>query len=68
MATSAALLAPSVILRAKADFFSGSIATKIPSAPFLTNVFPFESLVKIEFILLLPPVISGNFTQESKIL
>ena len=68
MATSAALLAPSIILTAKADFCSGIIATKTPSAPFFTNIFPLDSLVKIEFILLLPPVISGNFTQESKIL
>ena len=68
VATSAALLAPSIILTAKADFSEGIIATKTPSAPFLTNAFPFESLVKIEFILLLPPAISGNFIQESKIL
>ena len=68
IAVSAALAAPSIILTTKADFFSGIIATKTPSAPFLTNAFPFESLVRIEFILLLPPVISGNFTQESKIL
>ena len=40
MATSAALAAPSIILTAKADFFSGIIATKTPSAPFLINAFP----------------------------
>jgi len=55
-------------LTTKADFSSGIIAIKTPSAPFLKNTFSFESLVKMEFILLLPPVISGNFTQESKIL
>ncbi len=68
IATSAALLVPSIILTTNADFISGIIATKTPSAPFLINAFPFENLVKIEFMLLLPPVISGNFTQESKIL
>ena len=68
MATSAARRVPSIILTVKADFFSGIIATKTPSAPFLKNTLPFESLVKMEFMLLLPPVISGNFTQELKIL
>ena len=68
MATSAARRVPSIILTAKADFFSGIIATKTPSAPFLKNTLPFESLVKMEFVLLLPPAISGNFIQESKIL
>ena len=68
IATSAALAAPSVILTAKADFCSGIIATKTPSAPFLKNAFPFESLVKAQLTLLDPPVISGNFTHESKIL
>ena len=68
IATSAALLAPSIIFTAKADFISGIIATKTPSAPFLKNTLPFESLVKMEFVLLLPPAISGNFIQELKIL
>jgi hypothetical protein len=55
-------------LTAKADFCSGIIATKTPSAPFLKNTFLFDSLVKMEFILLLPPAIYVNFTQELKIL
>ena len=68
IATSAALLVPSIILTAKADFCCGIIATKTPSAPFFMNTFPLESLVKIELILRLPPVIFGNFIHESKIL
>jgi len=67
-ATSAARLAPSTILTAKADFCSGIIAIKTPSAPFLKNTFSLDSLVKMEFILWLPPAISGNYTQELKIL
>ena len=57
IAISAALAVPSAILTANADFCSGIIATKTPSAPFLKNIFPFESLVKIQLMLLLPPVI-----------
>ena len=68
IATSAALAAPSVILTTKAAFSSGISAKKTPSAPFLKNIFPFESLVKLQFTLFVPPVISGNFVQESKIL
>ena len=64
IATSAALAVPSTIFTANADFCSGIMATNTPSAPFLKNIFPFESLVKIQLILLLPPVISGNFVQE----
>ena len=52
----------------KADFCSGIIATKTPSAPFLKNILLFESLVKAQLILFVPPVNSGNFTQDSKIL
>ncbi len=46
MATSAALLVPSIILTANADFFSGIIATKTPSAPFFINAFLLRAWLK----------------------
>ena len=67
IAVSAALAAPSKILTTSADFISGINAKNTPSAPFLKNIFPLESFVKIQLILFVPPVNYGNFVHELKI-
>ena len=50
-----ALEFPSVIFTIIEIFFSGTIATKTPSAPFLKNTFFSKSFVSLELSLPAPP-------------